>query len=122
MSSNAIQAIKLANKAREQEKIDLELAIDADVQKLKAIADKCMNKIPDEEGYYSIEIHSMDIEYKKKSIVIDRFCIHMENLMFVVPKVKCKKGFMSKEATYLIRFRPTEEAMRLAAAELADVP
>lgn len=119
MSASAIQAVKLAHKAREQQKVDLELAIDADVQKLKAIADKCMTKIPDEEGYYSIEIRSADIEYVKKNIVIDRFCIHMETLGFVVPKVKCKKAFMGKESTYLIRFRPSEEAINAAATELA---
>jgi len=114
MSVNAAQAVRLAQKARERQKTELELAIDADVQMLKKIADDRMQKIPDDEGYYSFDLVEDGITYGKPKIVIDRFCEHMEKLGFIVPQVKCRNSFRKKKS-YLIRFRPNEEAIRQAA-------
>lgn len=122
MSFSALQAVKLAQKAREAKKTELELAIDADVQKLRAVADKRMMKVPDEEGYYIINIEGADIDYDKPKIVIDRFCEHMESLGFIVPQVKCRNSW-SKKKSFMIRFRPSEDAIRQASESLeSDVP
>jgi len=122
---SAVEAVKLAEKAKEKRRAKLEAAIDADVQKLKTTANQCMTDLPDGEGYYTFEITASEISYEKPKVVIDRFCQDMEKLGFVVPTIKFKRnrllGLMSSSNdVYLIRFRPSEEAIKMASTLLDD--
>lgn len=112
--TKGVLAVLQAKKAREEEARKLQKAIDADVQKLKSKAEKRMEGVPNDEEYYVIEIDGTEIEYENPGVVIEKFCKMWESEGFIVPKVKAKKGKGTRSYSYTIRFRPTEESVRLA--------
>lgn len=120
MSFTAVQAVRNAKRAIEEQKRQLELAVDADVQKLRNRADELMMGIPDKEGYYSLLVDSAEVEYPKPEEVINRFYERLVELQFIVPQVKCKKALRGNKKTFLIRFRANEEAIRQAEIEDVD--
>lgn len=112
MSHSALESVKLKRKADLEKKRQLELKIDVDVQKLRAQADILVeNGLMDNKGYYGFTVKRHQIEYEDAKIVIDRFCTHMEKLGYVVPQVTKKKGWREEKDYYIIRFRPSEEAL-----------
>jgi hypothetical protein len=110
-----VLAVLQAKKAKEREKRRLENAIDADVQKLKSLAEQKMEDVPTNE-YYIFQIKGCEFGYENPEIVINTFCKFWENEGFIVPKVETKKNRSSgkKNPIYTIRFRPNEESIRLA--------
>ena len=115
VNSRGVLAVLKAKEAREREKTKLQLAIDTDVQKLKSKAEKLLETVPDDEEYYTIIMEGEEIEYENPGVVIDTFCKFWESEGFIVPKVKAKKARGNKKFfSYTIRFRPTDEAIRLA--------
>ena len=112
--TKGVLAVLQAKKAKEDEVKKLQKAIDADVQKLKGKAEKRMEGVPNDEEYYVIEIDGSEIEYENPGVVIDKFCKMWEGEGFFVPKVKARKGKGTKTYSFTIRFRPTDESIRLA--------
>ena len=117
-----VLAVFKAKEARERKKRELQLAIDKDVQKLKASAMERMEFIPDDEEYYTIVIEGREFEYDNAAVVIDTFCEQWEKEGFIVPKVKAKKSRADKaNFVYTIRFRPSETSIELAQSRMKDL-
>jgi hypothetical protein len=112
MSFTAVESLQLLKKAENERQKRLNKEIDADVQKLRAIADELMvTGEMDSKGYYGIVIQRTNIKYKDARIVIDRFCSHMEGLGFFVPEVSQRSGWCGKSNWFTIRFRPNDETL-----------
>lgn len=115
---DAVQAVLNQERARELERAALEQAIDADVQKLRNLADKHMLKLPGDDQYYRFELAEAEIEYPKPKVVIQRFMNYLDLAGFIVPDVKCKNAYRKSKRTYIFRWRASDAAYKAAKLQM----